>query len=1238
MAASSVSVQGLETADTLHRGTTLVTSARHAFGWTALRNRRVQGTLLEDIADVKEAVANKRAVRVLFDDNSGDDGEMRVEDVILNDKVVVAEGTEPTSYVVEPQYSPQPESEVVFASSTDNPMLLNRQKTMTLNNDARSFMFWQNNPKGLYLPALLGKSGKSGEIARLIMKLDKNRDGYLSREEFRAAIEVGIKEVKKKAYIRKIIMFVVVLSVVILGACVGVTFTAVHYTKDFQSKDDGTVTRNGAPVQTDSTDFYVDGDGDEPATATRRAGEIQPPPALRSRTPINTTGLNMTKGKKYQVVITDPLRHNNQQVAAKRILRMTRKELSDLRTITIQTKAGKETVKVTGYDSSTNVDLEKNISTARLMFHTDQRVRPRLVFMEQYDMNLQTAKYMMSFPRVDQNGTDMNDFRRRLLSVESSANSRHPLFVGEMIDKGISLAISAIGEIMDGLGLSALVDQMIQGIIWVLGEVAKPIAQFIDWLPTSWEEVYTMMKSVLVSIFGDAASALTAELRNWVQIDSAGRICLSLLGGGTRPGSIDWESADGIFRAELTMPVERNCGGVQWNDIEIDQMKVKAFFDRIMSFNAIGEIISEVVHLIASTIPTLLSDWYMQFNNAFFDFVEWMFGSREIRLKIESFLSPIMPSQIYPNGRKRVRMMRRKLSAVVREVASDVKLGNRTMPKRLHLRHMLLHNDTDGPVREAFEAAIHKVAKRRMEATAREIFHVDNLRARAKADAAAGDTGKGGSHRRRKLLLLPSAQDVKNMFWFKTIPVSFDFSAEFAFTVGFPNFMFLREGDLMKDLGLPKLSISRIIPIFTTLSVEVIVDLDLVAPYRFLLISDEAEVEFRLLFEAMAVFDAADGSFTARIDTSRDKKTGVRMVKGSFIGHGQMGVDLKFGLGVGICLASFCISARGEMAWNVITMGFDTVGASATTLPGAGAANNMIASFNDYGALLKPPNKFIAYSADSIAAATQCANSAQREYILAGLYINAPWPKIKITIDTPIGQIAGGASPGGSINLMKWNWDEYDPNYVTTDLGATGIGLVSEKMSILKFLTTAGLQGLVTALLGATGPVGMFLVGGPINSLVLVDLTRRGAALFAEAVADLIPDSLQTGVIPDNIFTFTTDVVCFKDSLDFLFPKDTLQFVLPLSIPPLYEALIEAILPSRRNHTIADDEAKEVVRRWLSEDDVSDDDESEHWREACVHHGELCSDKSQCCDAHAICDHVDYHAFRVCTTPDGAYD
>ena len=195
-------------------------------------------------------------------------------------------------------------------------------------------------------------------------------------------------------------------------------------------------------------------------------------------------------------------------------------------------------------------------------------------------------------------------------------------------------------------------------------------------------------------------------------------------------------------------------------------------------------------------------------------------------------------------------------------------------------------------------------------------------------------------------------------------------------------------------------------------------------------------------------------------------------------------------------------------------------------------------------------------------------------------------------------------------------------------------------MTILQFLATASLQGVLMALIGATGPIGMFIAGGPAGMLAFAELTRRGAGLFAEAIADLIP--FQKDIIPDNIFSFTTGVVCFQDFLDFFFPKDVLQFVIPLHIPPLYETLIDAILPPRRrNHTSADDDAEEAVRRWLSDDDVDgddNDDESDHWREACLHHGELCSDKSQCCDDHAVCAHVDYHAFCVCTTPDGAYD
>ena len=80
--------------------------------------------------------------------------------------------------------------------------------------------------------------------------------------------------------------------------------------------------------------------------------------------------------------------------------------------------------------------------------------------------------------------------------------------------------------------------------------------------------------------------------------------------------------------------------------------------------------------------------------------------------------------------------------------------------------------------------------------------------------------------------------------------------------------------------------------------------MDIRAPYKFLAVNKDAAIEFRVMYEAEAIFDAATGAFAARVDTSRDKKTGVRMVRGMVSGHGQFGLAIYANLGVGVCVAS----------------------------------------------------------------------------------------------------------------------------------------------------------------------------------------------------------------------------------------------------------------------------------------------------------------------------------------------
>ncbi|XRB24282.1 EF-hand domain-containing protein [Pseudoscourfieldia marina] len=1076
---------------------------------------------------------------------------------------------------------------------------------------ARAKAFWKQNPDGLYLPALLGTEGVCGKIEKLMLEFDKDGSESLNQEEFMQAMKSAVKNLKKAKQLQFLIGLLVGLAALALAAVVGITFATVYLTKEYTASADGAIMNKGAPVRVANTDFSTTEGASPPTGALRRKLQGSTNMVLRSTHTPKSSDLSyqgdkaaLTTPTLAKPIATDVLRANNQQMTVERVLQMSKDELADLKSITL--KVGKEglvKVKILGYASHTSVDMPTDTATSQLEFETSLRERPLLIYSKVRNRKTGETTFSVSFPKYAGNGTDIESFRRKALADRRSLN-------GFSQNDAIMFAIDKVGEFLDQRLQYGFIGDLVSSVTDVMASVEDNLDKFVDWLPDDWNQVSDKIKQYLKDEWNDSALAeymptLKEEVGKWMKIDDRGLVCFSPLGFGT-PGVLNWASDDEMYKVDLTMPIERNCGGVVWEDVEIDEPKIKAFLDRIVKTNPVAQVIAEVLNLVTNEIPNALAEWWGQYATSFFDIIERILG-KTARDKIANLLPKIQPSDIA--GRK---LLRRELKEILDEAKGELP-KDRPLPDGLHIRDFLYHPNATGPLRSAFDNALEKVARRRIAATAHEIYHIENLRERARQQAA-GDTNVESANsrlHRRRLFELPSAEDVKNMFWFKTIPVQFEFSSEFVFTITLPNYLFLREGDLMKDVGMPKLRISRTIPVVTMVSVEVTLEMEIRAPYKFLAVNNEAALEMRVLYDASAVFDAATGAFTAKVDTSRDKKTGVRMVKGSVSGHGQFGLDVNFKLGVGICVATFCLSGEGEMVWNAFTLGFDTVIASASNVRGGAGLTNLIQSFDDVELLIQPPNKFVAYSDEAIASAKTCVQNSGSEFGLAGVYLNLPWPSVKIFVTTPAASVGGKDIPMGTITVMAWNWDTYDPSYVYTAI-ASPI-LQEQKMTIVQFAAAFAAYGVSGVLAGPT-LTSISTVFPP--AVMLGPLVAKASANFAKEIAGLIPQEWNN--MPPAIFSFTTDVKCFSDPLSDIFQNDKLQFFVPFHVPPVYMAIVDTLFPAatRRNAT----------RRALAENDY---DLSEG--DACLNHGETCSEHGQCCDPHATCGHVSYSPFRVCT-------
>jgi len=1078
---------------------------------------------------------------------------------------------------------------------------------------ARAKAFWKQNPDGLYLPALLGTEGVCGKIEKLMLEFDKDGSESLNQEEFMQAMKSAVKNLKKAKQLQFLIGLLVGLAALALAAVVGITFATVYLTKEYTASADGAIMNNGKPVQVGSTDLVTTEGKPPPTGALRRKLQGSTNSVLRSR---HQESWGKFKGEKANAttpsatkpIATDMLRANNNAVSAERIMSMTRDELAELQMITLQLPGeGLVKVKVNGYSSHTDVDMQSNTTTAQLEFATSSKRRPRLIVSKTTVKKTGSSSYGVKFPRYGGNGTgkDLETFRRKALADRRG--------FGEDV---VMFAIDKLGEFMDALGLSGFIQDLINAVTDVLAVVGNSLDIFIDWLPNDWDDVANSILRFVQDAFTNTALAdllpdLKAEIEKWVQMNPDGRFCFTPLGFSDTPGSYTWSSIDGVHNFQLIMPAEKNCGGVAWNEIEMDNARIRAFFDRLLRNNPIAQVIREVLHVLTDTIPNALVTWWSEWEGEFFDIVEDILGANA-RNKLQNLMPKINPSDI-----SRRRVMRRELKHIVDEAKAE-QPNDRPSPARRHLRDFLHHPNATGPLREAFDKVLEQVVHRRITATANEIYHIENLRRRAQEEAG-GETAGGESEdlHRRRLFELPSSEDVKNMFWFKTIPIKFQFSSEFVYTLELPNFLFMRAGDLMRDIGIPKIRVSRYIPVTTMVSVEVTLELDIRAPYKFLAVNKDAAIEFRVMYEAEAIFDAATGAFAARVDTSRDKKTGVRMVRGMVSGHGQFGLAIYANLGVGVCVASFCLSGDGQMVWNSFTIGFDTVMASESTIRGGNALNNMIKTFDNVEMMIQPPNKFIAYTEENMKAAMECAKTAGSGFALAGVYVNLPWPAVKIMVKTPLTQVFGKDLPIGNLELFNWNWDKYDPAYVYSAIGSPT--LAPRKMTFTQFLASTVAYGAAGLLVGPFKVAGLIFpaVGGAAH---LVD---SGIAEFAKTLTGVFPKFLDD-LMPPSLLTFTTDVLCFPDILQAVFPQDALQFNVPFVVPPMYEGIVDSLFPPKRRN----DNNSTTTRRALKDGDVM----IFHERDSCLHHGEICSEHGQCCDPHAICGHVSYTAFRVCKT------
>ena len=149
-----------------------------------------------------------------------------------------------------------------------------------------------------------------------------------------------------------------------------------------------------------------------------------------------------------------------------------------------------------------------------------------------------------------------------------------------------------LGELLDNLGLKDSVDGLISQIKEVMQATQGGLDEFINWFPLSVDDFKKLMLDAFrIRAFDGAFDLLDDYLKQWVEIENdSGRVCFSVSSFVGTDGALKYTSPDELTTVDLYFPLKKNCFGVEWNNIEMHDDRMAAFFNRIVKDNPIAQV------------------------------------------------------------------------------------------------------------------------------------------------------------------------------------------------------------------------------------------------------------------------------------------------------------------------------------------------------------------------------------------------------------------------------------------------------------------------------------------------------------------------------------------------------------------------------------------------------------------------------------------------------------------------
>ncbi|XRB24379.1 hypothetical protein RI054_38g142350 [Pseudoscourfieldia marina] len=1105
--------------------------------------------------------------------------------------------------------------------------------------------FWQNNPRGVYVPALMNpQKGQRDPVNEFIKSLDVNEDGYVNGEEFKAGVQFFLKERRRQHQLKGYVVIVAVISAMFMAAVAGITFAVVDLTKDMKSSDDGTLqTRDGDTAKLANSEMEVVSSDLDTSTKPKRRkinevsdnfvkegnGCCESPMTMTTAPP----GEEKNKTTQKEAVRTAPLRT---AVAIKRglagaesLLNLKPEEISDMTSINAVTSEGQQKIAVEGSTAEMSVTRVRDAVTKVVT----ERVAKTVVFktnrkdITHANVTVVTQKVGDNAPVVvsAQTATVGPDKVKKYIngeiedavnSLPDSGSARRRLHDATLQDVIVE-ACAFVGNFL-GLGdeLANAARKFMDDIKALFGVLDKELDIFIDWFPIDLKWLKEGIEKAIRDIWKGASSAIQSQitaiggaLSQWVKVDGRGMVCFdaSAVPGANAAGelstSLPTSSEGSSGSVMLKLPQSVNCGGVIWDDVGLHQDRIDAFFNRMIFNNPISQIVTDVLHEVMSSIPSGITDFFNQWRNVLLDAFQTLVGV-EGRNQIERLMNTLSPTDV---GR------RRRLQEIVRE--AKLQLPNDGKKMRVHLKDLLLHPNATGELRDVVEKAMHKVAMRRFNASTEQLYRVQHAVKKAQegdyANEAEAIAAASLPADRRKLAEF-NVLDIGNMFWFSSIPFKYESAMEFTASYTFDG-QISEKGDLLKDIGVPTFDLSRELSLLGMIELDVDLKLDIKAPYEIMVIANDAALEVKVVVDAEMLVDLATGEISAKVSTARGGLTGIRVTQGSITGHAHFKVDVEAVAGIGVCLASFCIKGKAEYSHEVATVGFDVATGRGGSTPEDTVAARIIQSTNDFS-WMQPRTEHIRYSDAQIQGATACkTNAGDGGYMIGGAYVVSPWPSVRVTMETPLDGSGGGAE--ANVVLLAWNWDKYEPSFVYTQMTSGGSFLASPKRVTLAAMAST---------LGTAIPaIAIGVLSKETNPLfepiipTIENAVMSTASGYASVLSGSIQNAVSSGLLPNVLFGFDFGLNCGG------FPTNALQVTIPFYVKPW----LGAILDGSRSR-----------RRAMSEDPVFIQSlkDAANYREVegtCVHNGELCSEDMHCCSLEAVCSHVSWSTFRVCTHP-----